>query len=155
MPGVPASGLRPCLLALPQLAATVRLLLCSCTGGAAVLRCVQTSSSWAVRAKAPACSSPPSVASCQSRRWTKVRRQVGLHLGLLRCWFALTSFRAGLCLVCDTTCGSYWCPHRAAPPCPSTLFEGALPPLTDVLSVEGLQADLLFEDYFIRWGGRP
>ena len=41
------------------------------------------------------------------------------------------------------------------PPCPSTLFEGALPPLTDVLSVEGLQADLLFEDYFIRWGGRP
>ncbi|EFN53029.1 hypothetical protein CHLNCDRAFT_137245 [Chlorella variabilis] len=29
--------------------------------------------------------------------------------------------------------------------------EGALPPLTDVLSVEGLQADLLFEDYFISW----
>jgi hypothetical protein len=32
--------------------------------------------------------------------------------------------------------------------------EGALPPLTDVLSLEQLQAGLIAEDYFIRWGFR-
>lgn len=29
--------------------------------------------------------------------------------------------------------------------------EGLLPPLTDVLSFEELQADLITDDYFIRW----
>jgi hypothetical protein len=29
--------------------------------------------------------------------------------------------------------------------------EGLLPPLTDVLSLEQLQAGLITEDYFIRW----